>query len=64
MHVASGPNLLAHAVDEPRGRVHAKTALEPIRCKLTRWAELAGAAGHRDLWAFTERLVTGVIATL
>ena len=64
VNIAGDPDQLAHAVNELRGRVHAKTALKPIKYKLMRWAELAGAAGHRDPWAFTEQLITDVMAAL
>ena len=63
-HIAGNPYQLAQAVAELRGRVHAKTAVRPIRYKLARWAELARAAGHRDPWAFTEQIVTDVMAAL
>ena len=63
-HIAGDPDLLARAIVELRGRVHAKTAVKPIRYKLTRWAELAKAAGHSDPWAFTERLIIDVMAAL
>ena len=39
-------------------------AVRPIRYKLARWAELARAAGRRDPWAFTEQIVTDVMAAL
>jgi hypothetical protein len=62
--IASDPDELARAVSELQGRVYAKTAQGPLEYKLARWAAVARAAGHIDPWAFTEQLITDVMAAL